>query len=113
MTAEVCAVLKNVRISPQKVRLIADQIRGLTAEKALVLLALSPKKAARFLEKVLKSAIANAEQNNGFDVDNLVVSRVQVDAGEIMKRFRPKGMGRVRRRFRRNSHLTLAVRERS
>ncbi|MFQ5355306.1 MAG: 50S ribosomal protein L22 [Mariprofundaceae bacterium] len=113
MASEVRALSKNMRISPQKARLVADQIRGVAAERALAVLALSPKKAARLLEKVLKSAIANAEQNNGLDVDNLVVSRVHVDAGAILKRFRPKGMGRVRRRYRRNSHLTVAVRERS
>jgi len=113
MAAEVRAVLKNTRISPQKARPVADQIRGLAAEKALSLLLLSPKKAARILEKVLQSAIANAEQNNGLDVDNLVVSRVLVDAGTVMKRFRPKGMGRSRKRFHRSSHLTVAVRERS
>jgi len=113
MTAEVRAVLKNIRISPQKARPVADQIRGLAAEQALSLLVLSPKKAAKLMEKVLKSAIANAEQNNGLDVDNLIVSRACVDAGTVMKRFRPKGMGRSRKRYHRSSHLTVAVRERS
>jgi len=67
MASEVRALSKNMRISPQKARLVADQIRGVAAERAVAMLALSPKKAARLLEKVLKSAIANAEQNNGLD----------------------------------------------
>jgi len=112
MSAEVRAVLRNIRISPQKARPVADQIRGMAADQALSLLVLSPKKAARILEKVLNSAIANAEQNNGLDVDNLVVCRAHVDAGSVMKRFRPKGMGRSRKRYHRSSHLTVAVRER-
>lgn len=112
MSAEVRAIARDSVVSPQKARLVANQIRGLGAGRALSVLALSPKKAARLLEKVLKSAIANAEQNSGLDVDNLVVSSVRVDAGMTLKRFRPKGMGRVRRRTRRRSHLTVCVRER-
>jgi large subunit ribosomal protein L22 len=112
MSDEVLALAKNSQISPQKARLVADQIRGLPAGRALAVLALSPKKAARLVEKVLKSAIANAEQNNGLDVDNLVVSTVRVDAGVTYKRFRPKGMGRMRKRFHRHSHVSVAVSER-
>jgi len=113
MSDEVLALAKNSQISPQKARLVADQIRGLPVSRALSVLALSPKKAARLVEKVLKSAIANAEQNNGLDVDSLVVSTVRVDAGTTYKRFRPKGMGRMRKRFHRHSHLSVSVRERS
>ncbi len=112
MAKEVRALAKESRISPQKARLIANEIRGLAVERALTVLALSPKKAARLMEKVLKSAIANAEQNHGLDVDELMVSTVRVDEGQILKRWRPKGMGRIRKRYKRRSHLTVAVRER-
>jgi len=112
MSDEVLALHKNSQISPQKARLVADQIRGLPVARALAVLALSPKKAARLVEKVLKSAIANAEQNNGLDVDSLVVSTVRIDPGATYKRFRPKGMGRMRKRFHRHSHVFVAVRER-
>jgi len=112
MTEEVRALAKESQISPQKARLIANEIRGLAVGRALAVLALSPKKGARLMEKVLKSAIANAEQNHGLDVDELMVSTVRVDEGEVLKRWRPKGMGRIRKRYKRRSHLTVAVRER-
>ena len=112
MSDEVLALAKNSQISPQKARLVADQIRGMPVARALAVLALSPKKAARLVEKVLKSAIANAEQNNGLDVDSLFVSTVRIDPGATYKRFRPKGMGRMRKRFHRHSHVSVAVRER-
>jgi len=111
MTQEVRALAKESQISPQKARLIADAIRGLAVERALAVLALTPKKGARLMEKVLKSAIANAEQNHGLDVDELMVSTVRVDEGEVLKRWRPKGMGRIRKRYKRRSHLMVAVRE--
>jgi len=109
MTSEVRALGKDSPISPQKARLLADEIRGLPVGRALAILSLSPKKAARLVEKVLKSAIANAEQNHGMDVDELVVSTTRVDAGETLKRWRPKGMGRIRKRYKRRSHLMVAV----
>jgi len=112
MSAEVRAVAQNSQISPQKARLIADMIRGLPVARALAALSLSPKKGSRLVEKVLKSAIANAEQNNGMDVDNLLVSSVRIDQGATFKRFRPKGMGRMRRRFKRHSHIVVSVAER-
>jgi len=112
MAEEVRALAKDSHISPQKARLMADRIRGLPVERALAVLALSPKKSARLMEKVLKSAVANAEQNHGLDVDALMVSAARVDAGETLKRWRPKGMGRIRRRYKRRSHLLVAVRER-
>jgi len=112
MTEEVRALAKESRISPRKARLIADAIRGLTVGRALAMLALSPSKGARLIEKVLKSAIANAEQNHALDVDELMVSTVRVDEGQILKRWRPKGMGRIRKRYKRRSHLMVAVRER-
>lgn len=113
MAEEVRALAKDSQISPQKARLVADEIRGLPVEKALAVLTLSPKKGARLMEKVLKSAVANAEQNHGLDVDDLMVSTVRVDAGGTLKRWRPKGMGRIRRRYKRRSHLTVTVRERT
>lgn len=113
MSEQVRALAKNSKISPQKARLMADAIRGLDVSRALAVLALSPKKSARLYEKVLKSAIANAEQNHGLDVDQLYVSTAKVDAGMTLKRFRPKGMGRMRKRFHRHSHLSVSVSERS
>lgn len=113
MSVEVRAFQKDSPVSPQKARLIANEVRGLPVGRALAVLALSPKKSARLIEKVLKSAIANAEQNNGLDVDELEVSSIRVDGGMVLKRWRPKGMGRIRRRYHRHSHLTVAVRERS
>ncbi len=110
---EVRAVARESQISPQKARLVADMIRGLPVDRALAVLALSPKKGARLMEKVLKSAIANAEQNHGLDVDELVVSTARVDEGQTLKRWRPKGMGRIRKRYHRRSHLVVAVRERA
>lgn len=112
MSEEVRALARDVRISARKARLVADQVRGLPADRALAILSLSPKKAARLVEKVLKSAIANAEQNNGLDVDALVVSTIKVDEGMTLKRYRPKGMGRMRQRFHRHSHISVAVSER-
>ncbi len=113
MSEEVRAVARESQISPQKARLVADMIRGLPVDRALAVLALSPKKGARLMEKVLKSAIANAEQNHGLDVDELVVSTARVDEGTTLKRWRPKGMGRIRKRYHRRSHLVVAVRERA
>ncbi len=112
MTDEVRALAKDSQISPQKARLMVDEIRGLPVDRALAVLSLSPKKSARLIEKVLKSAVANAEQNHGMDVDELVVSTARVDAAETLKRWRPKGMGRIRRRYKRRSHLLVAVSER-
>ncbi|HXH72883.1 MAG TPA: 50S ribosomal protein L22 [Mariprofundaceae bacterium] len=112
MSEQVRALAKNSQISPQKARLMADAIRGLPVARAMAVLALSPKKSARLFEKVLKSAVANAEQNHGLDVDQLVVSEAKVDGGMVLKRFRPKGMGRMRKRFHRHSHLQIGVSQR-
>ncbi|MEE8285952.1 MAG: 50S ribosomal protein L22, partial [Gammaproteobacteria bacterium] len=91
---EVSAKLKFVRLSPQKARLVADQIRGLPVERAVELLAFSDKKAAGILKKVLESAIANAEHNEGADIDELHVQTVFVDQGPTQKRFRARARGR-------------------
>jgi len=103
------AKLKGARISAQKVRLVADQVRGLPVEKAEQLLAFSTKKAARIMKKVLLSAIANAEHNDGADIDELSVARVMVDEGPTLKRGRARAKGRGTRILKRTSHITLTV----
>jgi len=106
---QVRAVLRHSRISPQKARLVADQIRGLPVDKALELLAFSTKKAARSLKKVLESAIANAEHNEGADIDELRVQSVCVDQGPVLKRFHARAKGRGVRILKRTSHITVTV----
>ena len=106
---QVVAKLRHARISPQKCRLVADQIRGQTVASALKILAFSRKKAARMMHKVLESAIANAEHNHGADIDELKVSLVQVDEAPTLKRFAARAKGRGARIVKRNSHITVAV----
>ncbi len=106
---EVAAKLKHARISAQKCRLVADQIRGLPVERALQVLTFSPKKAAGIFKKVLESAIANAEHNEGADIDELKVSRVFVDEGPTYKRWQARAKGSVNHIFKRTSHITVAV----
>ena len=106
---EVAAKLKGARISAQKARLVADQVRGLPVEQALSLLEFSPKKAAHIVKKVLDSAIANAENNEGADVDELKVSSIYVDEGMTMKRLRPRAKGRADRILKRSCHITVKV----
>jgi len=91
---EVAAKLKHARISPQKCRLVADQVRGKPVEQALQILNFSPKKAAAIIKKVLESAIANAEHNEGADIDELKVSTIFVDEGPTMRRWKPRAKGR-------------------
>lgn len=105
------ATLKYARTSPQKVRLIADQIRGLPVEKALNLLTFSNKKAAAIVKKILESAIANAEHNDGADIDELKVTTVYVNQGPTLKRLRPRARGRADRIIKRMSHITVTVAE--
>lgn len=105
------AKLKYARISPQKARLIADQIRGLPVDRALQLLTFSNKKAATLVRKVLESAIANAEHNEGADIDELTVSAVYVDEGPVMKRIQPRAKGRANRIVKRTSHISVKVAE--
>jgi|TARA_R110002096_G_scaffold49646_2_gene130903 large subunit ribosomal protein L22 len=105
------AKLKNTRISAQKMRLVADQIRGLPVDSALNILTFSNKKAAKIIKKVLESAIANAEHNDAADVDELTVSQIMVDEGPTMKRWRPRARGRANKIFKRMSHVTVAVAE--
>ena len=105
------AKLKNARISAQKMRLVADQIRGMPVDNAINLLAFSNKKAAKIIKKVLESAIANAEHNDAADVDELTVSEIMVDEGPTMKRWRPRARGRANKILKRMSHVTVAVAE--
>lgn len=106
---EVSSKQKYVRISAQKCRLVADQVRGLPVERALNVLAFSKKRAAFFVKKTLESAIANAENNEGADVDELRISAICVDEGPTMKRMRARAKGRGSRIFKRTSHIAVTV----
>ena len=97
------------RISPQKARLVADQIRGKSVDQALEILTFSNKKAAVLVKKVLESAIANAEHNEGADIDDLNVAKIFVDEGPIMKRIMPRAKGRADRILKRSCHITVVV----
>ena len=103
------AKLRSARISAQKVRLVADQVRGMPVEEAEQLLSFSTKKAARIIKKVLLSAIANAEHNEGADIDELNVSSIMVDEGPTLKRGRARAKGRGTRILKRTSHITVTV----
>jgi large subunit ribosomal protein L22 len=106
---EAIAKHKFARGSAQKARLVVDQIRGLHVEKALEILTYSNKSAAVLVKKVLDSAIANAEHNEGADIDELFVSKVFVDEGPTMKRIKPRAKGRADRILKRTSHITVVV----
>jgi len=109
---EVAAKHRFARISPQKCRLVVDQIRGLSVEQALNALTFSNKKGADLVRKVLESAIANAEHNEGADIDELKVSRTFVDEGPTLKRIRARAIGRANRILKRTSHITVMVADR-
>lgn len=106
---EVSAKLKFVRLSPQKARLVANQIRGLPVERAVELLEFSNKKAAGVIKKVLESAIANAEHNEGADIDELRIRTVCVDQGPTYRRWRARARGRANQILKPTSHITLSV----
>ncbi|ALP40933.1 50S ribosomal protein L22 [Aeromonas schubertii] len=106
---EAIAKHRFARTSAQKARLVADQVRGLPVDKALNILAFSPKKAAVLVKKVLESAIANAEHNEGADIDALRVATIMVDEGPTMKRIRPRAKGRADRILKRTAHITVVV----
>lgn len=105
------AVLKFVRLSPQKARLVADLVRGKKVGDAVNTLKFSNQRAAGIIKKVLESAIANAENNNGADVDELKVAEIFVDEGPVMKRISPRAKGRADRISKRTSHITIRVGE--
>lgn len=106
---EARARARFVRISPRKTRIVVDMVRGKNAENALNILALSPKKAARIVTKLLKSAIANASRDGTIDVDSLFIKTIFVDQGPTLKRFRARAMGRGTRILKRTSHLTVIL----
>ena len=105
------AILIHARISPQKARLVADQVRNLPIERALQILTFSDKKAAPMIKKVLESAIANAEHNEGADIDELKVAAICVDCGPLLKRMHARAKGRGNRIVKRTSHITVTVAE--
>lgn len=106
---QVNAKHRYARTSAQKARLVADQVRGLPVDRALEVLSFSPRKAAQLVKKVLDSAIANAEHNEGADIDELKVSAIFVDEGPTMKRFQARAKGRGNRILKRTSHITVTV----
>ncbi len=106
------AVLKFVRLSPKKARFVADLVRGKKVDEAVNILKFSTNRAARIIKKVLDSAIANAENNQGADVDELKVTRILIDEGPRMKRIRPRAKGRADRIVKRTSHITITVGDR-
>lgn len=108
---EAKAILRSARISAQKVRLVADQVRGMPVGNATNLLTFSNKKAAQLVKKVLLSAVANAENNLGADVDELKVAKIFVDDGPILKRMHARAKGRGNRISKRTSHITVVVGE--
>jgi len=106
---ETNAILRGVRLSNQKGRLVADMIRGKPVDQALNILAFSPKKGARIIRKVLESAIANAEHNDGADIDTLKVKRIFVEKGTVLKRFEARAKGRGNRIVKPTCHVFLTV----
>ena len=106
---ETNATLRGVRLSAQKGRLVADQVRGKAVDQALNILAFSPKKGAGIIKKVLESAIANAEHNDGADIDTLTVKRIHVEKGAVLKRFMPRAKGRGFRILKPTCHIFITV----
>ena len=106
----VSAVLKGVRLSPQKARLVADLVRGKKVDQALNILSFCPKKGADIIKKVVESAIANAEHNEGADIDELRVSTIYVDKGVVLKRIRARAKGRAGRITKPTCHITVTLR---
>lgn len=109
---ETKAITRNVHISPQKARLVADLIRGKKVEDALLVLRFTEKKAARILSKTLRSAIANATETQNVDPDSLYVKKTYIDGGATLKRFTPRAHGRATPIRKRTSHFTVVVDER-
>lgn len=108
---EVRATQRYVRISPQKVRMIVDAIKGKPAETAINALKFMPQKSAGIVEKIVRSAVANADQNTSIDVDDLIVSNLIVDQGPSMKRFKARARGRGARIIKRTAHITVVLAE--
>ena len=108
---EARSYVKTITMSPRKMRVVANMVRGQKVDEALVSLSFMPKKAARIIAKAVKSAAANAEDKSGgdADIDNLRISHISVDGGPIIKRWMPRAMGRANRINHRTSHLTVVV----
>ena len=108
---EAKAHARQIRISPQKARLVADLVRGKNVETAINTLRFMPKKGARILRKVIESAVANASQNEAIDVDTLYIKQLFVDGGPMLKRIMPRAQGRANRILKRSSHITVVLDE--
>ncbi len=108
---EWAATHKHARISPRKARLVADLVRGMNAGEAITLLKFTPKRAAGLIKKVVQSAVGNASQSSGVDQDRLFISRITIDEGTTIKRWRPRAMGRATRIRKRTSHISVALEE--
>lgn len=108
---EVRAIAKNVRVQPRKVRQIAREVRGKSAIKSADTLRFHPGKGARMLGKVIRSAVANAQENHGANPDSLRISEIQVNEGPVLKRIQARAMGRANRILKRTSHITVVVEE--
>jgi len=109
---ETMAKLRFARISPRKARVVADEVRGMPVEAALEMLQFSTKKAAQIVRKALESAVANAEHNEGADIDELRISVITVDEGPVMKRMKARARGSANRILKRTSHVTIRVSDR-
>ena len=109
MVMEVSAKLSGAPLSAQKCRLVVDMVRGMAVEKAVEILNFTPKKGAKIVKKLLESAIANAENNEGADIDELMVSTIYVDEGATLKRIRSRAKGRANRILKRTCHITVKV----
>jgi len=109
MANEVSAILNGVRISPQKARLVADLIRGKKVDNALNILNFNPTKGAEIIKRVVESAIANAENNNGADIDELKIKTIYIDKGVVLKRIRAQSKGRAGKIIKPTSHITVIV----
>ena len=108
---ETQAVARYIRMSPRKVRYVADLVRGKKVEEALDILTFAPRRASPVIFRLLKSAIANAGQNESIDVDTLYIKKIFVDGGPTLKRFRPRAMGRATTIRKRTSHITVVLEE--
>jgi len=108
---EVRSVLRSIRMSPQKVRLVLDLVRGMPAQEALSVLKFLPQRAARPVAATIRSAMANAENNFNMDPDELIVTTCYADEGRTLKRWRPRARGRVNQILKRSSHITVVVAE--
>lgn len=108
---EAKAIVRYVRIAPRKAQQVVDLVRGKKVDEALAILKYTPKAAAPIVEKLVKSAVANAENNNGMDVDRLYISEIYANQGPTMKRFRPRAMGRATTIRKRTSHIEVVLKE--